>query len=306
MAFGKINETHDGVAFKRYYGIAPVKVLAVNPSTDELNKLGFNTTTPVEYNTKTDDGIDQVRIDFIVETIADKCNGISTKFRVPFTLRKKAVKGSQSGKYQIMDIYGRTAWATKEDIDAKRIPQYTNGPANISANYSVLCEGEESLTTFIRTYLGIPNVTKFINGAPAGMIDNPADAEGKLDCVKDYFSGNFSELKEIIKLAPNNWIKILVGVRTTEDNKQYQTVFTRGFVSGGSNNYNRLSKILQENLSLGRYGDTYFGPIIDNTVLLSELKEYEVNASVVTPNNKPIPDTMPFDNEANADDEMPF
>ena len=113
-------------------------------------------------------------------------------------------------------------------------------------------------------------------------------------------------MKDIIKLAPNNWIKILVGVRTTEDNKQYQTVFTRGFVSGGSNNYNRLSKILQENLSLGRYGDTYFGPIIDNTVLLSELKEYEVNASVVTPNNKPIPDTMPFDNEANTDDEMPF
>ena len=43
-----------------------------------------------------------------------------------------------------------------------------------------------------------------------------------------------------------------------------------------------------------------------NCHILSELKEYEVNASVVTPNNKPIPDTMPFDNEANADDEMPF
>lgn len=306
MAFGKINETHEGVAFKRYYGIAPVKILAVNPTMEELNSLGFNVTEPVNYVSKTDDGIDQIRIDFIIETIADKCDGISTKFHLPFTLRKKAVKGANSGKYQIMDIYGRTAWATEDDIKNKVIPQYANGPANISAGYTMLCEGEENLTNFIRTYLGIPNVTKFINGAPAGMIDNPADAEGKLDHVKEYFTGNISELKEIIKLAPNNWIKVLVGIRTTPENKQYQTIFSRGFVSGGSNNYNRLSKTLQENLAVDRYADTYFGSVVDGTVLLSGIKEFIVNATDVKPNNAPIPATSPADFDASKDNDLPF
>ncbi len=306
MAFGKINETHEGVAFKRYYGIAPVKILAINPTMEELNALGFNVTEPVNYISKTDDGTDQIRIDFIIETIADKCDGISTKMHLPFILRKKAVKGANSGKYQIMDIYGRTAWATEEDIKNKVIPQYANGPANISAGYTMLCEGEENLTNFIRTYLGIPNVTKFINGAPAGMIDTPADAEGKLDHVKEYFTGNISELKEIIKLAPNNWIKVLVGIRTTPENKQYQTVFTRGFVPGGSNNYNRLSKTLQENLAMGRYADTYFGSVVDGTVLLSGIKEFVVNATDVKPNNAPIPATSSTDFDASKDDDLPF
>jgi hypothetical protein len=305
MAFGKINETRDNnVAFKKYVGVAPVKVIAINPTLKELQDLGLKFTEEVQYVSKTDDGFDQIRIDFWVKTLADKCDGIDTMFKIPFILKKKTVVGSNSGKYRIMDIYGQTAWGTKDEIQNKQIPQYATGPAKIDAKYHVLCDGEEELTMFVRAYLGIPNVIKFANGLPCGMIDNPADAEGTLDYIKDYFTGNISELKDIFKLAPNNWVKCLVGVKTTDDNKQYQTVFTKGFMSGGASNYKHLSKLLQENLAVGRYANVYFGPIVGDTVMLNPITEYVVEATAVTPANATMPatDKMPdFDNN-----DLPF
>lgn len=306
MAFGKINETREsGVAFKKYVGVAPVKVMAINPTLKELQDMGMNFTEETKYISKTDDGIDQIRIDIWVKTVADKCDGIDTMFKIPFVLRKKTIIGSATGKYKIMDIYGQTAWGTKEEIQNKQIPQYATGPAKIDAKYHVLCDGEEELTMFVRSYLGIPNVLKFANGLPCGMIDNPADAEGTLDHIKDYFTGNVSELKEIFKLAPNNWIKCLVGVKTTDDNKQYQTVFTRGFMSGGANNYKYLSKTLQENLAIGRYANVYFGPIIGETVMLNPIAEYQAPATNVVPTDTPMPNTAampPF----GENDDLPF
>lgn len=291
MAFGKINETRESnITFKRYVGVAPVKIIAINPTLQELQNLGMNFTEEIQYISKTEDGVEQIRIDVWVKTLADKCDGIDTMLKIPFILRKKAIVGSATGKYKIMDIYGQTAWGTKEEITAKQIPQYSTGPANISNKYHVLYDGEEELTMFVRAFLGIPSVTKFVNGMPAGMIDNPGDAEGVLDHIKEYFTGNLNELKEIFfKLAPNNWVKCLVGVKTTDDNKQYQTVFTKAFVSGGSNRYKHLSKILQENLALGRYANVYFGPIIGDTVMLNAIAEYEPTATQVVPTVTEMP-----------------
>lgn len=307
MAFGKINETRESnVTFKRYVGVAPVKVVAINPSLKELQDLGMNFTESPVYVSKTDDGVDQIRIDFWVKTLADKCDGIDTMFKIPFTLKKKTVVGSNSGKYKIMDIYGQTAWGTKEEIMNKQIPQYANGPADIDGNYHAICEGEEELTMFVRAYLGIPSVKKFANGVPVGRIDNPGDAEGTLDHIKEYFTGNIAELKDIFfNLAPNNWVKCLTGVKTTDDNKQYQTVFTKAFVSGSSKSYKSLSRALQENLAIGRYSNVYFGPIMGDTVMLNPIAEYEQAATTITPNVKNMPDVgaMPTFGENN---DLPF
>lgn len=305
MAFGKINETREsGVAFKKYVGVAPVQIVAINPTMKQLTDLGYNTTEEPKYVSTTDDGVPQIRIEFVVKTLPEKCDNIDQMFRFSFTLRKKAVIGSNTGKYKIMDVYGQTAWATKDEIDQKLIPQYKDGPANITNKYRIVCDGEEELTNFVRTYLNIPNVTKFVNGRPAGMIDNPADAEGMLDHIKDYFTGDITELKEIFKMAPNNWIKILVGIKTTDDNKQYHNVFTREFVSGGSNKFNRLSRVLQENLALGRYANVYFGPTIGDGIMLNPLAEYTVEATDIKPNNVAMP-AYPGEMPAMPDD-LPF
>ena len=50
-------------------------------------------------------------------------------------------------------------------------------------------------------------------------------AEGNLSKVKDYFKNDLSELKDCIKLAPENRVLVAFGVRVTDDNKSYQTVY---------------------------------------------------------------------------------
>ena len=276
MAFSAGKESTEGGAFKRYIGVAPVRVLAVNPTKSEQEKL-YNTTLDkdpeyvgnVNVNGK---DVQNVRISFVVKTDEEKC-GIDMTTNVTFFLQNAPRMGSQSGKYQIIDKYGRTAWATEEDIKAKQIPVYSNGkPANIDADYRQAYVGEEELTNCIRNYLNIPNVQKYVDGEWK-LVDNPSECEARLDKIADYFKGNFAELKSIISLQPNNKIKVMFGVRTSEDGKEYQAVYTRMTLKNGVSDYSRLDKDLQEAKQNGAYSTTEFS--------VCPIKEYKIEATPV-------------------------
>lgn len=276
MAFSAGKESTEGGEFKRYIGVAPVRVLAVNPTKSEQEKL-YNTTLDkdpeyvgnINVNGK---DVQNVRISFVVKTDEEKC-GIDMTTNVTFFLQNAPRMGSQSGKYQIIDKYGRTAWATEEDIKAKQIPVYSNGkPANIDADYRQAYIGEEELTNFIKNYLNIPNVQKYVDGEWK-LVDNPSECEARLDKIADYFKGNFAELKSIISLQPNNKIKVMFGVRTSEDGKEYQAVYTRMTLKNGVSDYSRLDKDLQEAKQNGAYSTTEFS--------VCPIKEYKIEATPV-------------------------
>ena len=276
MAFSAGKESTEGGEFKRYIGVAPVRVLAVNPTKSEQEKL-YNTTLDkdpeyvgnVNVNGK---DVQNVRISFVVKTDEEKC-GIDMTTNVTFFLQNAPRMGSQSGKYQIIDKYGRTAWATEEDIKAKQIPVYSNGkPANIDADYRQAYVGEEELTNFIKNYLNIPNVQKYVD-SEWKLVDNPSECEARLDKIADYFKGNFAELKSIISLQPNNKIKVMFGVRTSEDGKEYQAVYTRMTLKNGISDYSRLDKDLQEAKQNGAYSTTEFS--------VCPIKEYKIEATPV-------------------------
>lgn len=277
MAFSTGKESIEGGEVKRYIGIAPVKILAVNPNKAEQEKI-YNTTLEKEpeyvgnVNVNGND-VQNVRISFVVETDPEKCNGIDITSTVSFFIQNGPRVGSQSGKYQIIDKYGRTAWATREDIDAKRIPVYSNGPANIDSDYRVAYAGEEDLTNFLKAYLNIPNVDKWEKGQIVGKIEHPEDAEARLDNIADFFKGDFKSLKEIISYQPNNKVKVLFGVRTTDDGKEYQAVYTNMVLKNSVNDYSRLDKDLQERKANGAYSSTTFE--------VCPLKEYTINPTAV-------------------------
>lgn len=277
MAFSIGKESVEAGAIKRYIGVGAVKVLAVNPTKAEQEKL-YNTTLdkePEYVGTVNVNGKDvkNARISFILQTDAEKCDGIDVTTTATFFIQNAPRVGSTSGKCQIIDKYGRTAWATKEDVEAKRIPVYSNGkPANIDADYRVAYVGEEELTNFIKTYLNIPNVQKYVNGSWV-MVDNPSECEARLDNIADLFSGNFKTLKEIISYQPNNKIKVLFGVRTTDDGKEYQAVYTNMVLKNGVTDYSKLDKDLQDRKAAGAYSTTTFE--------VCPLKEYVVNATPV-------------------------
>lgn len=295
MAVSRGNESLEGTARKLYIGVGSSYILAVNPSKAELEKLTGRTLDKepeylgsVEVNEK---AIPQVRIDFIAKPDPEKYldsqnQPIDTLIHVSLFLRKQWKFGANKGKYQIIDKYGRTAWATAEEIEKKVIPTYqtkdgSTMQANISPDYTLAYDGLEELTKLIRAYLNIPTVEKWENGKVVGIIDNPADAEVMPDHIEDYFKGDFTELKEIFGYQPNNKVKIAYGVRTATDNKQYQAAYTRMFLKNNITDYSKLDKEIANTKANNGLATTEFE--------CNELHEYQVVPSTFVPNGAGMP-----------------
>lgn len=280
MAFGKGNESTEGIQITRYTGVASVLVKGVNPTKEELEKFyGRDIENAPEYIGVAEvngEQVPQVRLDFLVEADPDKYKNaegqsIGLKSRVTLFLRK-AHRVSSAGKMQIIDKYGRTAWATPQEIEAKQIPVYSNGkPANIDADYRLAYNGEEDLIKFLIAYLNIPSCQRYVNGKwVMNDVTKLPDSEAMLDHIDDYFKGDVKELKNILSYQPNNKVKVLFGVRTAEDGRQYQTVYTRMFLKNNVTDYSRLDKEVQETKASGALSTSEFDTV--------ELHEY-----VVTP-----------------------
>ena len=281
MAFATGKESTEGASVKRYIGVGPVHVLAINPTKEELSKLynGATIDNEPEYLGTAEVGpegnkkkVNQVRLDFIIKTDPEKCDGIETTTKATFFLRQDYRFNKDQTKVQIIDKYGRTAWATPEEVKSKSIPQYASGPANIDVDYRPTFIGEEELTEFIKAYLNIPNPMNYVNGTWVDKTPaEKAEAEARLDNIDSYFKGDFKELKKIVSYQPNNKVKALFGVKTTADNKQYQAIYTQKFLKNSINDYSKLEKEVQERKAAGAYPDTEFE--------ICPLKEYELEAT---------------------------
>lgn len=270
MAFASGKQTTDGASVARYIGVAPIYVLGVNPTKSELEGYyNISLEKEPEY-TGSKDNVPFVRIDFVVKTDATRSNNIDLTTKVTFFLRREKRVNRDNTKVQVIDKYGRTAWVTNEQLKAKEIPMYTNGPANLDADYRPVYNGEENLTNFIKTYLNIPSVQKYVNGAWV-MVDNPQDCEARLEHIEDYFKGNFQELKEIIAMQPNNKVKALFGVRAADNGSLYQDVFGDMFLRNNSTDYTRLEKEVTERKNNGAYPNSLF--------TICDLREYTVEAT---------------------------
>ena len=300
MAFGKAQESKEAAEIKRFTGVGSVFVVGVNPNKSELEKLyERELDKDPEYVTEKD-GVVSARIDFIVKTdTAAKCNnGIELLTKVSMFIRKEYRFNKDKTKVQVIDKYGRTAWVTKEQAKNHEIPVYSNGkPANIDKDYRPAYVGEEDITNFLKLFLGIPNVEKWVKNEETGrrevvgLVDNPQDCECRLENIEDYFKGKFNEIKDAINLMPNNKIKVLFGVRTTDEGKQYQDVYTRKFLSNTVSVYDKLAEDVQNNKDNGAYPNTEF--------VIADLQEYTVQATNFNNTNNNNGD-MPFDEETSA------
>ena len=289
MAVAKGRST-DTAEYKRYIGVAPVFINAVNATKKELE--GFYNTTidnepkylgEVEVNDKK---IPNVRIDFIVTT-DETAVGTALRTKISFFIRNEYRYNRDRTKVQVIDKYGRTAWVTIEQAKNHEIPTYSNGPANLDKDYRPLYYGEEQLTEFIRAYLGILPVMKYVDNTWV-MREHPEEYEIRLDKIANYFKNDFSELKEIITYQPNNKVKVLFGVRTTDDNKMYQTVFTDMFLKNSNSDYTKLAKAVQERKDAGAYSTTDFD--------VCDLKEYVVKPTEIAEAPSVVEDDLPLGN----------
>ena len=287
FAFGKAVESRETTEIKRYVGIAPVQIVAINPTKAELEKI-YNTTLekePEYLGSMERDGknVPHIRIDFLVKTNPDKSNDIDMTTKVSYFVRKAFMTNRDNTKVKVIDKYGRTAWVTQDEFKNRLVPQYANGPARIDNNYRALYMGEEELLGFVKNYLGINDVDEYVDGVWR-MRANPQDYEAGFNDIEKWFGGDISEIKNAISMMPNNYIKVLFGVRHTDEGREYQDVFTRMTLKYNARKNTPIEKALNEAKQNGAYANTDFE--------VCDLKEY---------NPTPTDLTKPAD-----DDDLPF
>ena len=141
--------------------MASVNIIAINPSNDKLRKYGWQIA----------DGADEPKYTAVIDRNGRRIETARARFLVQimdledkpvipldFWVHNEYELNKNGDKCKIIDSYVRTAWATKDDIKAKRVPQYSNGPAAISQQYTLCHIGEEAILKFIFKYL---NITPF-------------------------------------------------------------------------------------------------------------------------------------------------
>lgn len=288
FAFGKAVESKETAEIKRYIGVAPVQIVAINPTKTELENI-YNTTLEkepeylgsMERNGK---NVPHIRIDFIVKTNPEKSNGIEMTTKMAFFVRKAFMTNKDNTKVKVIDKYGRTAWVTQDEFKNKLVPQYANGPARIDSGYRALYMGEEELLKFVKNYLGINDVDEYVDGTWR-MRANPQDYEAGFNDIEKWFGGDISEIKSAIAMMPNNYIKALFGVRHTDEGREYQDVFTRETLKYNARKNTPIERALKEAKDNGAYPNSDFE--------VCDLKEYNP-----TPTNLATP--------AVSDDDLPF
>ena len=304
MAISRGNASKEAQEFKRFIGVCPVFVKAVNPNKAEHEKV-FNTTleeAPVYVQDKEDnDGnsYKNVRISVVLQPDTEKIGFDMPLVTMPLFITNQKQHGANSGKYQVVDKYGRFAWATEAEISAKEIPTYSNGKkADISNDYRIAYVGEEDLTNFIRVFLCIPSITKWDNNEKC-MVPNtdvkPEECECRLDIetFEKFFKGDFSEIKDILGFQPTNKVKVCLGVRTDANGKLFQSVYTKKFISNAATNYSSLDKALQADIA---YATTH------NKALSTEYSAKAVHEYSVTPTTF----TASESSEVTPSSDMPF
>lgn len=285
MAVSKGNASTEAPEIKRYEGVTAVTIVGINPNKAEIKELmGYEPKEePTYVGTSEIDGkqVNFARIDFIVRPDAEKTH-VNDAFRMTYFIRNQYRKGSQSGKYMVVDAYNNTAWGTEEDIKAGNPIVYSNGPAKILGKYRPAYVGEWELMNFIRQFLcigsaGETNGYDYINGS---WVPKTGDALKDCECsftpeeIQQMFKGNFSCVKDAIALQPTNKVKVLFGIRTTEG-REYQDIYTNYVLRNSATSTSKLQEKIEESKAAGGLSDRtydYFG----------DLREYKVEATDLT------------------------
>lgn len=296
LSVGKTGESKEAAEFKRYIGYGSTHVVAVNPKKAELdNLMGYDSQSDPEYIGSDNNG-KWARVTFIVKTDPEANNGIEITSRLSFTLYNTPAYSKDNTKVQVIDDYGNSTWATVEDAKAGNKLMSSNGKElKIANKYRMACRGEADLVAFLKTYLCVDDAFNYVNGTWT-LKDNADDYKFALEHISDYFKGDFSEVKDAIALQPNNKIKLLYGVHTTDEGKQYQTIATKDRLilrnSAGSKAFERAEKELMNIKQGGGYATTEFK--------VQELAEYDVQATDL--NNTPADTT----NTGSEDEDLPW
>ena len=325
MAFGKMRETKE---FQRdfYTGVGAGRILAVNPTRAEQNKILQSDANldPINYvdTAKVKDAkgneieVPRVRITFIFRTDPKiACNnGIEFTHFITFFISKGYSYSSKNGvnKIQVIDRFGRTGWVTSEELKDHKIPMMnitkglhagTQRPANLDPMYRPCFIGEADFIENLRVFMNFPRPDVWDNDQQTYIMKTDEKELAESDCMLDddtlnaMFKGDVSVIRDVIMSAPKNAYKLMFGVRTKEDGSLQQDVYTRMPVALAATSYKNLEKALLDDATANppRHPNTFYkaGPLEKYSVQPTDYSEPEAPQENAPVEDLPE-DTSPF------------
>lgn len=295
---------------KKYIGVASINVLAVNPNNAVLKKFGWKIADDADeskYVTeKVVDGrtVTSSKVRFLVQITDHEDNPV---IPLDFFVGKDYACNKDKTKYQIIDDYGRSAWATQETIKAKEIPTSKNGePLSIATPYHLARRGEAELIAFLCAYMNLTPFARYDFDTKT-YIPNSNPGKIAIDNWDALCKGNAKEIASYIAMLPDQKCKICLGVRIV-NNAEYQT-FLPGKYLPNHRSANRLSGTYKDfdyqiDYQKERSGDAVQ---FSNT----KVRTWTIEASTVTDNTtgdfKPaLPSTDAAPNLDFDADDLPF
>lgn len=225
------------IDIKKYIGVASVKVLSINPNNETLRKWGWpiaeGAPEPEYIKQKQDENgnvYQLTRIRFLVQIqdLEDK-----PVIYMDYMCRPDIALNKDGSKCEIIDQYGRSAWATKEEVKGGKIPQYANGPARIALPYKISHRGEKEIIAFLFKLLNITPLEVY-DRTKGAYVRSTNPGRLSIDNWGAICNGNVRELAEYIALRPDNCVKVVLGIQTTPDNRTYQAFLNTGYIGNGS------------------------------------------------------------------------
>lgn len=281
MIKGTEKEQKSGGSFKKYVGMFNATVVAVNPTTSELEKL-LNTTIEKdqEYTgVNSENGAKKVTLSFWLKEVTS-----GHLFNVRFNLEDTVVESS-TGKTQFINNIGTTSYAQ----DESSIPSFLTEDGRTVRKAK---KGEELLYKFLRAWLNDLNY-------------KDSSTELMLDDWKGLLSGKTKELKDIIARYDTKTVCAMATVRMSSDGKEYQGVYSYEFLPGyciqsftGGKEYTPVARF-KTKIEDGQYGCKDF-------YVLKPLMEYDPAANIVSNTNQPVLTPMAANAEKEVIDDLPF
>ena len=227
-------------------GLVPMMVVAVNPSKKELEAIyGRDLEKEPEYISADEAGVKKLRIDFIMKTVINDKLGCNEEIitKVPFFLEDRPAYTSDGSKVYMLNLYGENACIPVEDAKKNTLPE--NMQWYNTTKMRPAYRGEIELVGFLKQYLGIPN-----RAFKDKVIPDVSKAEIQLEKIKSYFNGDIKEFVSVVNLRkPTNIVLLAGGVRTTDDNKQYQTWYLKKPLKYGTQNLEYIKRDIAERQS---------------------------------------------------------
>lgn len=227
-----------------YSGIAPVSIVAINPTLSELSDLGINLRQDPEYKVT----LNEEDYNKLVFWLKSEIPGLSFTTRFEILMQNKHRASKDGNKFMWANNIGQTTWSAE-------VPAY-DWWKNVDKTRKAYV-GEDTLINFTKAWANVAN-----------------GGEISFDTIDAISTGDVTELQEYVKVLKDNKLRVLVGVK---DGK-YQAVYNRHFgrlkpmrddmfIKALNEDYGSFNAEYNKDLKLQVYSPNMIVP--DSTVVLA-------------------------------------